>query len=151
MPRSTSPTLLTQLPSSVLLPQDRFGVDVVTYPSLDPTFAPLRGLPALAERLYRRFTTPRGLLRFHPNDGLDLRSFLSKAMTNRELQGLKSQIEKESRKDEQVDSCDATVDFNASAESLSISISVQPSDGPAFSLTLAVDALNVQLLTASLT
>lgn len=149
MPPNKSPTLTTSpLPSS-LQKQDRFGVDVVTYPSLDPSFRLLQGIQVLAERLYRRFTTPKNFLTFQPGDGLDLRSFLSKAMTNREVQALKAQVEKEARKDQQVDDATATVVFNQSAESLTIALSVEPSDESSFTLTMGVTALDVTLLSVA--
>lgn len=145
MPSNPAPTLATTLPDSSQV-QDRFGVDIVTYPSLDPNFALLTGIRALAERIYRRFLTPRGFMTFHPGDGLDIRAFLSKGINSRQLASIRGLVEEEAKKDEQVDDADATVDFDEPSESLSIALAITASDSSTFTMTMSVTSLDVTLL-----
>lgn len=144
MPSNPAPALRTFIPDSAQ-PQDRFGVDVVTYPSLDPNFTLLKGMNCVAERVYRRFSTQRGSLTFHPDDGLDIRAMLSKGMTSRQLAAIKGAVEAEAKKDEQVDDATASVDFDEPTFTLTIQLSLKASDDTTFSLTLAVTALDVTL------
>jgi hypothetical protein len=149
VPRNPSPTLPTQLPNN-FQPVDLYGTDVSTVPSLDVGWKLTHGQTVLAQRLLRRFTTPRGFLRWYPNDGLDLRSFLSKGMTNRDVAALKGLLEKEGKKDEQVDDCTAIVSWDQAAETLNMSISVAPSLGPTFTFTATATSLDVTLISVGL-
>lgn len=107
---------------------------------------PVSGRLALAQRLARRLTTPRGKLTFWPNFGTDLRVYL---LSNITPDKIASAAQAECLKDEQVDSCSVTVNMVASAR-IALSIEVTDNDGP-WTFTLTIDqaaATLIQLQTA---
>jgi len=124
------------------------GTDISCWPDLDPNGVLVSGRTALAQALARRLTTPRGGLFYDTNYGTDLRLYLNEGMTRDAQSRVKAAVEAECRKDERVSSCAADVVFNAAAQSLRISIAVNPGDGP-FSLVLDVTKLTLALLAVS--
>lgn len=124
-----------------------FGTDVSAYPDLSETFEAISGPRVVAQRLWRRFSTARGGLSFHPNDGFDLRVLLNESFTADSLSRARSAIAAEAKKDEAVLDAAVSVEFLASTRKLVISIAGESADGP-FSLTMFVTQLTVALLEA---
>jgi hypothetical protein len=124
---------------------DIFGLDGSTYPDLDPSFAPLLGLRAIGEALARRFETPRGLLPYDPDYGLDLRAWIGEDFDPRTTFQLRAQIEAEAEKDERILSATASVDASHAAQTLTIQLSVSTAEG-SFALTLAIDRVSAAVL-----
>lgn len=122
-----------------------FGSDVSTFPRLDPAMAPLTGPPVLAEVAARRLSTRRGSMPFLPNDGMDIREWLSEELTDEDLDNIKADAENELEKDERILSAQAVVELTEQTETLRISLQLETSDGP-FRLVLGIDALSVAIL-----
>ena len=70
------------------------------------------GVTVVAEAIYRRLTTPRGMLlggESEGNYGLDLMSLVGSADTKGSAASLPGRIENECRKDERIETVKATV------------------------------------------
>lgn len=137
-PATTQPIALVDFNS-------RLGIDVATFPDLSDTFMLISGKRAVAEAIYRRLTTPRGSLPFHPDVGVDVRSYLNEDMTLTSMSTLRSDVEQEVKRDERVNDAQVTSTFNTSTESLEIVVQVGTDDGP-FRLTLNVTSLTATML-----
>lgn len=124
-----------------------YGSDISTYPDLDEACAPLTGRRVVAEAILRRLSTPRGGLAFYPDDGIDLRGYLSDGVDGDSIFALKAEIEAECEKDERVVAAEATLAYSPSTESLTAEVVLELFDGEVFALTLAVTSLTVELLT----
>ena len=124
-----------------------FGVDISAYPDLSETFETVTGTRVVAERLWRRFSTARGGLSFHPNDGFDLRVMLNEGFSSDSLARMRTAIAAEAKKDEAVLDATVTVEFLSASRKLVITIEGEAADGP-FALTLLVTQVSVALLEA---
>lgn len=97
---------------------------------------------AIVEALIRRLITSRGSLVDDENYGLDIRSYLSKGMTPRQLQQVQDDVRVECLKDERVEDISVTVTTaNTSAGlTMTLSLSVTPADPEikAFNFVFAV-------------
>ncbi len=122
-----------------------FGSDVSTFPDLDPTFAIIDGNRVLAEAILRRLTTTREGLFYDGDYGLDVRAWLNESLVPKRLYLLQRQIEAECEKDERVLSADATLDLNAVAHTLTVTLIVDTSED-AFKLTLGIDQVSASIL-----
>lgn len=122
---------------------DIFGQDFKSVP--DMTFSPINGSRVVAEALYRRLTTARGLLLFHPDYGLDLRGMLSDGISTEGLSALKSSLEREAEKDERVFSVSVGLSYDQPTEKLSASFAITTAAGP-FQFVIAVSKVTTQLL-----
>lgn len=92
------------------------------------------GRTALAQRLARRLTTPRGKCTFWPNFGTDMRVFL---LSNATPATIARAAQLECVKDEQVEEAAVTVTALDDG-SMTLDISITDSDGP-WTFTLAID------------
>lgn len=119
--------------------------DVSTFPGLDPAFRDITGRRAIAECIARRYMTPRGFLDYAPNDGFDVRSALSRAMSGRELATLRAEMTAEAEKDERVRSATVDVTVDLEAESIRARVELETAEGP-FVLTLSIDKVTVEIL-----
>ena len=104
----------------------------------------------VAEALFRRFTTPRGMLQGgedEQNFGLDLAALVGSVSTPSAVAALPGQIEAEALKDERVESVTVSVTSTTvgPATSWNITIKAQTGAGP-FSLVLGVSGVTVALL-----
>jgi hypothetical protein len=124
-----------------------FGTDVAAYPDLSETFELVTGSRVVAERLWRRFSTARGGLSFHPNDGFDLRMMLNEGFSSDSLSRARSAIAAEAKKDEAVLDATVTVEYLSASKKLVVTIDGEAADGP-FALTMFVTQLSVSLLEA---
>jgi phage baseplate assembly protein W len=115
-----------------------FGLDVSTFPDLDPNFTSISGTRVVAESLARRLTTPRGALPFFPDYGTDVRSWLNESVTQDRIATWQRAIEAECLKEERVLSAKASVLFDFQAQNLAVTVSAVTADGP-FKLNLSVN------------
>jgi len=116
---------------------DTSGVDdwTDTLDEVDPFSA-----VGISQALLRRLQTPRGTLRDDLNYGLDLRSFLNRATTTREVFAMSGEVRGEVLKDDRVGDAVVSVTFE-SAKLMRVRIDAFPEDpntGGPFTLTLAV-------------
>jgi len=114
-----------------------YGIDVSSVPDLDDTFAPLTGLPMLAEHLMRALCDARF--------GVDLRTWLNDDLDGPRIHALQQAIEAQCLADERVVSAEVTVSQPTMTE-LQISIVVEPATGASFTLVLKVTAVTLELL-----
>lgn len=114
-----------------------YGVDVSSVPDLDDTFAPLTGLPLLAEHLMRALCDARF--------GVDLRLWLNDDLDGPRLHALQQAIEAQCLADERVVSAEVTVSQPTVTE-LRIAIEVEPATGASFAFVLKVTAVTLELL-----
>lgn len=146
-PASVAPPVSSSVmvASSLAVPLADSGSDVLVFPGLDETFTLVKDGRVLAEALCRRLTTPRGTLPFHPDYGLDLRSFLNESMTQDLLYRLKAAVERECELDERVVTASAAITFTPATQALRVRLSVTTGSGP-FRFVLNVTSLTVQML-----
>jgi hypothetical protein len=118
-----------------------FGVDLACIDDLDPRLSEVdpATTAGLAQDCYHRITTPRGSVPDSPDYGIDLRSYLSKPTTQRNLLAMAADIVSEIRKDDRV--ADALADVTATdPKTLAVVVRVTPADPDLlpFTLILAV-------------
>lgn len=125
-----------------------YGIDVSCGPSgLDPTFQLIAGQTTLLQQAFRRLTTARQLLTFHPGDGKDVRAFLNDGFTPARLFQIQSDVAQELLKDERFDRVACAATFNARSAALRLTVFITPkAPGTPFKLVLLVTALTVELL-----
>lgn len=121
------------------------GSDISCTDDLEPTFAVATGTAMLGQALWHRLSTPRGLLFYDPDYGVDLRDALLDASTPVSRFALQSAIAREVEKDERVLRASASVKFNASTSTMSVKVSIDTAEGP-FALVLEVSKVTVALL-----
>jgi hypothetical protein len=108
------------------------------------------GVTVVAEAIYRRLTTPRGMLlggESEQNYGLDLMSLVGTVDTTGSASSLAGRIENECRKDERLESVKAVVVRTVDGPSTTYTITIQATTalGP-FTLQMLVSAVTVELL-----
>lgn len=124
-----------------------YGSDVSTFPDLDAGFSAMTGRRVVAERIARRFTTPRGSLSWAPNDGVDVRAWLNESVTRARLSEWSRALEQEAEKDEAVLSASVSLAYDQAAMAIKISATLDLADGP-FSLVLAVSGVSLTIIDA---
>lgn len=125
-----------------------YGQDVSTYPGLDPSGRNITGGRAIAECAARRLMTAPGLLSYTDDDDcIDLRQSLSAQVKPSTLFALGSVIEGVVERDERVIS--ATAEVTQVGDGLKITVQIEPSEGPTFTLVLATTAISVQIVSLS--
>lgn len=100
----------------------------------------------IAQRLIRRWTTPRGalaLINGNPNFGWDVKQYVNARMTPNDRAIAQDQLRQEALKDEQIESLN--VDVSLIGSTLTIGAEVQSAAGP-FSLTMNVTQLTIDLI-----
>jgi hypothetical protein len=123
------------------------GVDISSYPDYDPLGTLVSGNVALAQRLARRFTNPRGAWSWAPNECYDLRSLLNEIITTDKLSEFKSIIEREALREEVVQTANAVVSWNASTSVLSIHLLGTTTSG-SFNFVFGVGSATLEILAA---
>lgn len=101
---------------------------------------------AIAQAITRRLSTPRGSLLDAPNYGLDVRGYLNRGVTDREINGLAERIRAELAEDDRIRSVSAVVTPSDGGRRLAVALRVVPADvdGP-FRLVLVVTSAAVLL------
>jgi hypothetical protein len=123
------------------------GTDVYCIDDIDPAFAMVSGSAAVAQAIARRFDTPRGGLHYDGEYGYDLVEWMNRDISDADVYRVAVAVESEALKDERVLSADAVATYDASTETLSISLRGVCSSGP-FQLVLSVDDVSVTILRA---
>lgn len=134
-----------------------YGTDISTFAGpggsmdIDPMAPTISGLRVVAEAVARLWLCPRGRNPAAPNDGIDVRDWLSMQVvfTSHGLADLEAALVNEALKDERVDSCSVALTYNAATSTLTINASIDAVslDGTTESFTFV---LNVSAVTAQL-
>lgn len=122
-----------------------FGSDVSTFPDVPVGLPLMTGRRVLGEALLRRLMTPRGLLRFHPDYGMNIRDFLHDGVTDEELHRLKANVEAEAEKDERVSRANCVLSYDRRAMTLRLQLEVETAVAP-YRLTVLITRLTTELL-----
>jgi hypothetical protein len=144
---------LTAGARAALVPQPPlgWGSDLSCVTDCDADFSELPGNSALgvAQRVARRYLTPRGGLLDDGNYGLDLRGYCNRGVTQQDLRTLQSRCVAEALKEETVASVTVNVS-TTSANSLSVSAQLTPADPSiapfAFVLAVASETSLLELI-----
>lgn len=101
-------------------------VDIWLTDDLKLEMPEVRGVVAVAQRLFRRLTSPRGIFPFWPNKGFDVRGALLSKMSPARM---KSAIEAECKDDEQVLACTATLKLSDSGKQMDATVAFTTAEG----------------------
>lgn len=121
------------------------SADISTFPVFDASGAWLFGPKAIAQCVARRYMTPRGLLEYDPDFGLDLREWLNKGMTPQVLAMLQGLMQSEAEKDERVLSAAVRLTWTPGRFELLAHVDLETTEGDV-TLTLSADKVTVQIL-----
>jgi hypothetical protein len=138
---------LARLTPATIAAATGLGLDVSTFPDLDPELRSISGQRAVGEAVARRWLTPLGGLVDDPEyGGEDLGSLLGATRTADELAALGASLERQALEDERVESCRVVVTTTGplSGQTLIVRAQLTTSEGP-FSLVLTADRLAVSL------
>ena len=114
---------------------------------LDPMMLEVSGTQLLQQAVIRRQLTATGSDPSSPNDGIDLRQFVKQGMTAQQVSQVCQQVQQQLILDQRIlPSTTVTGDYNSITNTLTLTEVIATSNGP-FSLTLAVSAVTVQVLT----
>lgn len=125
-----------------------FGVDISSYPDYDLLGTLVSGNVGLCQRVAKRLTNPRGTWFWAPNECTDVRSYLNDTFNPEKQSTIKTDVEREVLREEQVLSAGVDVQFSPlSSQGISITIHVSgmTRDGP-FTFVLNVTALTLSIL-----
>lgn len=127
-----------------------YGKDTSCTTSLRPGRM-VSGGRLVAEALYRRLTTPRGMLvggEQEANYGLDLTEMIGTIESKQQSAALPGLIRAECKKDDRIGDVDVVVTETllGPAKELNIEITGQTKEGDSFELTLRVDEVSVEIL-----
>jgi hypothetical protein len=141
--QETLPTLIAGVAREIAVPAGDlgFGADLSCVDDISPDAAvvPPDSPRAVAEAIYRRFTTPRGTLVDDEDYGFDVATMLGKATTAATIQAAQSELRAQALQDDRVDTVSVAITAArlTGAVGLRIEVSGATAAGP-FSLTLAV-------------
>jgi phage baseplate assembly protein W len=120
-----------------------FGSDFDCTDDLTAEMREVSGPMALAQNVYRRLSTPRGMVIDAPDYGRDLRDYLHKGLTPTEQTSIPGEVRAEVLKEQRIENADVRVTSFAD-EAMTLAIRCESAEGP-FSLTLDVTAAAVVL------
>jgi phage baseplate assembly protein W len=120
-----------------------FGSDLDCTDDLTAEMREVSGPIVLAQNIYRRLSTPRGMVIDAPDYGYDLRTLLHKGMTPTQIAEIPGIVRAEVTKDERVEGADVQVTAYVD-DAMTLAIRCDTAEGP-FSLTLDVTAAAVVL------
>lgn len=128
-----------------------FGSDLSCLTDLTPDALELDGADVrlLGEAAIRRLTTTRGMLADDPDYGIDVRTYMNRGTTVRELRDLASVVTSELRKDDRFDDIDVQVSQPSLVE-LAFRIRITPADERLHAFTLTFALVNGQLTVEAL-
>lgn len=112
---------------------------------IDATCRETSGLHVLAQSLAARQTTAPGTFIGAPDDCFDIRSWLSRGMTQAQIQQLGSQVQAQLLRDQRVQAVNVTSSYNVATSTLTLVEQVTSGAGP-FTLTLIVSQVTIQVL-----
>lgn len=122
-----------------------YGSDLSCVSDLDPSMVEVSEDRAMLQSMARRVNTDRGAAIDAPDDGINVKAFLSASITPSRLASLQMLLRNEFLKDERVFEVDVDVAFSAASKALTIRAIGLGADGP-FRLTIGVSAATVELL-----
>lgn len=125
-----------------------YGLDVSTYPDLDPTFGWTSGITTLAQALARRLETPAGSLPYDPDYGLDLREYVADDLDDSDVLRLQSLIAAQAAQEERVLDANVTATQTLATQTLTLAIALRLADGT-FALTIAIDDVSASVLSVT--
>lgn len=125
-----------------------YGTDISTRGDLDPTFALISGVNVELESILREFSTPQGALWWATEYGADLRALLDSALDTKDVKALELTIQRRLLKRDRVEKATATVTFDFSARSITVSVAIEGADGP-FDFVFTLDASGLAKLVSS--
>jgi hypothetical protein len=130
-----------------------FGTDLALLATpggwdLPAHFALTAGRANLAAALARRFVTPRGTLRRHPEYGEDLRAYVREKWTPQTRLAAQVRIAAQAERDPRVLAAAAEVTLVIPLQQMTVRLSLETADGP-FELVLAASAAAVAVLKAA--
>ncbi len=118
-------------------------VDIDCVSDLSPHMPTVSGRVALAQRLARRLSTPRGKIPFWPNFGTDMAEFLgSKVPTWRIANAARLECEK----DEQVEEVTVTAEILSGGRSIKLLVAVTTVEGDTFKFTMTLSEAAATLI-----
>lgn len=120
-----------------------FGTDLSLVDDLEPTMREVSGTELLGQALFRRLTTPRGMLLDDPDYGTDVREFVSWGALPTKFAAIPALVRAELLKDERIEA--ATVSTAVAGGSVRLNISIDTGDGP-FPLVVDVTQAGAVLL-----
>ena len=141
---TTTPTLKVADPLGL-------GLDVSTFPDLDPQFRPLSGQRAVAEAVARRWITPLGGLVYDDTYGEDLRARLNAGVEGPRLRALEAALTTQALADERVQAAAVTLTPLGTAPAVTLrAVALLTTSAGPFRLVLTVDQLaaNLEVLRA---
>lgn len=130
---------------------DPLGVDLANLTDLTETFRLVSGPRAVAEALYRRWTTPQGGVWYDPEyESLDLRDYLGASHTASQRASLATLLQRIGLADDRLDELVVTLSVatDARGDTLTVSADGVTAEGP-FRLVMAVSPELVTLLSVS--
>jgi len=124
------------------------GTDISCWPDYDPLGTLVSGQVALCQRIARRLTNPRGAWSWAPNECTDVRAYLNESFTQAQIHQVKADIERETMREEAVQTANAEVQFNSSTMSMTIHLSGTTNNVGPFVFVLSVTAVTLTILKA---
>ncbi len=114
---------------------------------LDPMMLEVSGIQLLQQAVIRRQVTAKPTDISSPNDGIDLRKFVKQGLTQQQVSVIAQTVQQELIKDQRILPQTTVVgSYAAATNTLTLQETIVTAQGP-FSLTLAVSAVTVQVLT----
>lgn len=127
------------------------GVDISCYPDFDPAGSLVTGIVALCQRICRRITNVRGAWFWSPNDCTDVRNYLNVTLTKEAQQSIKSDLEREALREEEVSTVNASVTVSTLStlgQIVTVHLTGTTSSNTSFSFVLAITQLTLTILQA---
>ncbi len=123
-----------------------YGIDLVCIADLDPKLAETRddALESLAQDLFHRVTTERGVIVDDPDFGEDIASHASRALQSSDLDSIAGRLASECRKDDRVATVRVDVTQPSGPSSLHVEIFVTPQDSRLVSFRLIIPVTDGQ-------
>ena len=103
---------------------------------------------AIAQRIFRKLTTPTGRLIDDPNWGIDLNDLLNDDMSKAEADRIRSRIKMEVEEDESVKTADVSLSLTSGRYLIKITLTLE-TDSTEISLSIAVDNVSATMLEES--
>lgn len=142
---ATELALLTKVQDFPVAPFG-YGSDIRGASDLEPDLSEVDGFVtlALAEAIVRRLDCPRGALPDDKNYGIDVRSYVNRGTTVKDLRALGGQIRSEVLKDDRIEALTVIVTPNPTGSELRIELAVRPfATNGEFTLTLSATSAEI--------
>ena len=128
-----------------------YGTDLDWDTDMSPIGAMTSGVRLLSQAVFHRITTRRGMLIDAPDEGIDVRDFLSEGLTETQKAAIPALISQEILRDERIKECQTTLTPFDSGFGFDLAIVVTPIDDPTAVFTLTVSVSQAAALLTSAT